>query len=953
MATGERRYHPAAMGTPLFAAGLPDVVYLVDLSSYLLRAYHAIAPLSSPRGEPTHAIHGTVTMLERLYRERRPAQLAIAMDSGRKTFRKDLYPEYKANRPPAPADLKSQIERSEEIIRAEGIPIFKQDGVEADDLIASATVALRRAGNKVVIVSADKDLMQLIDEGTVLWDTLRNKVFGIPEVEARFGVSPQKLGDLLALMGDSSDNIPGVPSVGPKTAATLLEQYGSLAGIFEHTAEITRKKLRQTLEENREAALLSRQLVELKSDIPLDLTPENLQFGRSERRDLDVLENLFSELGFTRQLAQLREGKIGIQLAEQRSSSGPAEAREATPPESTTESAKPTGDSDQRTPQTTERGGASQTSVQLVCTEDELTALEKRLAQGTWAMEVHTLSPSLHYGPLVAISVTSETEAYYLPFAHRTVGAPRGSSAEVALPRLLTALDQGNADLVVHHLKRLVVLCSQGGDVCAPGRAFDTLLASYLLDPEQKHDIPTLGQRSGVHVRDFDEIAKEGRKRLALDEIAVDLAAPYFAESGRALLAAASAQRERLEESGLADLLGSIEEPLSRLLASMEVRGVLIDTAELARLGGECELTLAALEQEATQAAGKEFNLNSPRQLETILFDDLGLKPIKRTKTSRSTDAQTLEALAEQHCLPEIILRHRQIAKLKGTYIDSLPALVNPQTGRVHGSWEQAVAATGRISSSDPNLQNIPIRSELGRAIRAAFIAPPDHVLVSADYSQIELRVLAHLSKDARLLEAFQTGQDVHTRTAMELFGVSAEGVTREMRTKAKAVNFGVIYGQGESGLAKALKIPRAEAKTFIEAYFDRYEGVRSFMDGVLERARQGEAVSSLLGRRRIVPDIKSGNRARRLAAERVAMNMPIQGSAADILKLAMLKLRVPPTPGCRMVLTVHDELVFEVPAAELPEAKRLIKTGMETAYELMVPLEVSVGAAANWKEAH
>ncbi len=915
------------MPTKLFDAGAPDVLYVVDLSSYLLRAYHAVAPLSSPKGEPTHAVHGTVTMLERLFRERRPQLTCIAMDSGRETFRKQIFPDYKANRPPAPDDLRIQIKRAEEIVRAWGLNVLKEDGVEADDLIASVTKRTLAEGRRVVIVSADKDLMQLVGPNVIMWDTLRNKVFGPEEVEERFQVPPALLGDLLALMGDSSDNIPGVPSVGPKTAATLLQEHGSLDGIFAALGTIKRKKLKETLEEHEDAARLSRRLVALKEDCAVDVSPEALAFAPEERRDEPKLLELYEELGFSRQLAALKSGTATIQTG--------------------SNSAEPRGTPQKPAPAATSR------DLLIIDSDEKLGSLSKRLEEGHWALEVHTTRPDDHRGPIIAASLSSEGIDYFLPFGHRYVGAPTQLDPIETLTRVLRALDSGSAEVSVHDLKRTLVLLGEGGIHEGIRGAHDTMLGSYLLDPERNHGLVALGANVDVSVLDYDQFSKEGRRKRTFDEMEVRPSAEYAALRTQTILKETSRQKELLEEEGLTKLLTDVELPLANLLAELERRGVLVDVEKLAKLSEVCSTQLAELEKEAHSCAGKEFNVNSPRQLETILFDDLGLKPIKRTKTSRSTDAQTLEALAEEHDLPDIILKIRQIAKLKGTYIDALPALVNKKTGRIHGAWEQAVAATGRLSSTDPNLQNIPIRSELGRKIREAFVAEPGHRVVSADYSQIELRVLAHLSQDDRLVEAFQTGQDVHARTAMEIFEVPEDQLTREMRTRAKAVNFGVIYGQGESGLAKALGIERREAARFIATYFRRYDGVRTFMDETLERARQGEAVRSILGRRRTVPDIKSGNRARRLAAERIAMNMPIQGSAADILKLAMLKLKDPVTKGTKMVLTVHDELVFEIPESEVDEASPLIVRAMESAYDLCVPLTVDIGSGENWNAAH
>lgn len=926
------------MATKLFEVGAPDVVYLVDLSSYLLRAYHAVAPLSSPSGEPTHAVHGTVTMLDRLFRERRPQMVAIAMDAGRDTFRKELYPEYKANRPPSPDDLRVQIRRSEEIVRASGLAVFKQSGVEADDLIASIVKGSRAAGHRVVIVSADKDLMQLVGDGVIMWDTLRNKVFGPPEVEERFKVPATLLGDLLALMGDSSDNIPGVPSVGPKTAATLLQDYGSLDGIYQNLENIKRKKLKETLTDNEDKARLSRRLVALKDDCEVDTSSDALAFAPASRREDDRLCDLFSELGFTRQLTAMKSGTAAIQQGGSTSSSNAGD--EGSSKESAPDEAPPTPDS-------------PLLPTHIVNTPEHLTDLIEHLAQGPWALELYTVRPDHHRGPVLGAALSSQEAQYYLPFAHRIVGAPPQLDAKETLTALLAALSSGSAALSVHDLKRCLVMLHEAEIDGALREPHDAMLGSYLLDPERGHDVVSLGAAVQLHVPEYDKFSKEGRQKRTWDELEVAQAAELAALRVAAIRRASDLQKVKLVDDGLLDLLQNVELPLARKLAELEELGVLVDTECLARLGEITKTELASLEKQAYEVVGKEFNVNSPKQLATILFDELGLKPIKRTKTARSTDAQTLEALSDEHELPALILKIRQIAKLQGTYIEALPALVSKKTGRIHGAWEQAVAATGRLSSTEPNLQNIPIRSELGRKIRDAFVAPEGYEIVSADYSQIELRVLAHLSQDERLVEAFQTGQDVHTRTAMEIFEVNEDELTRELRSRAKAVNFGVIYGQGDSALAKSLGIPKQEAARFIAAYFRRYDGVRTFMESTLDQAREGNAVHSLLGRRRTVPDIKSGHRGRRLAAERIAMNMPIQGSAADILKLAMLKLAKPVTPGSRMVLTVHDELVFEVPNSEVAEAIPGIKSAMESAYELTVPLVVEVGHGNNWNSAH
>ena len=925
--------------TQLFPAAAPDVLYIVDLSSYMLRAYHAIAPLSSPTGEPTHAVHGTVSMLERLVRQCRPALLAIAMDSGRVTFRKEIYDEYKANRPPAPADLKQQMARCEQVVRAFNIPIFKQDGVEADDLIASAVKRAHEHDLKVVIVAADKDLMQLVSEQAIMWDTMRDRVFGVPEVEERFGVRIDQVRDLLALTGDTSDNIPGVPSVGPKTAKELLVEFDTLQGIYDRIDELKKKGLKDKLIEHREKAFLSQRLVTLKDDCPIEIDTEHLRYGG---RDIPALKTLYAELGFMRQLQALSN--------EPESSSVPPLAPGTTAVPATGMAPLPSASKNASVVTI----GAPEISV--VTTQEALAALTEELRQSAhFAIAVETSSPNTLRSALVGIALSVRAgQAVYVPVGHRYMGCPKQLTLAEVRAALGPLLKDDKLGKVALDLKRVDVVLAHAGFEFA-GYAFDATLAAYLLDPESRNDREPLVQRElGVVPTSYDSLTKKKRgQTLEFDELTIEEASQFVGASAVFAYHLRERLEPRLMEDGLDKLLREIELPLAAQLARMEEHGVLVDTTYLSSLGRDCEREIARLEAEAHRIAGRAFNVNSPRQLETLLFDEIKLKPLRRTKTSRSTDADTLEALADEHPLPKVILEIRQVSKLKGTYIDALPQLLNPTTGRIHTSWEQAVAATGRLSSTDPNLQNIPIRTELGRKIRQAFVPPPGYVLVSADYSQIELRVLAHLSQDPVLLDAFRTGQDIHTRTAMEIFELREEELTREHRTRAKAVNFGVIYGQGDSGLSKSLGIARAEASSFIAAYFRRYEGVRRFMNETLERARTGEAVRSLLGRRRLLPTIRSANRAERLAAERIAMNMPIQGTAADLLKLAMLALKTPPTPGARMTLSVHDELVFEVPEAEVPEAEAKIKAAMEHVYELAVPLTVEVGHGANWNDAH
>jgi DNA polymerase-1 len=933
--------------TPLFEPGALDVLYIVDLSGYVFRAYHAIAPLTSPEtGEPTQAVYGTVAMLEKMVRQRRPAMLAVAMDSKTPTFRKDIYQEYKAHRPPQPPDLGPQMARCREIVDAFAIPVFQQDGFEADDLIAAAVAQARERGWRVVIVSADKDLMQLVGDDVVLWDTMRDKVFGPPEVVERFGVPVAQVRDWLALTGDTSDNIPGVPSVGPKTARDLLVEYQTIDGIYANIDRIERKGLREKLREHQDAARLSQHLVTLRSDVPCVFEPEKLRYGG---RDVGRLRELYRVLGFTRQFAALEnEAEPVLPAAQPKPRPSGGEQTGFT-------FAFAAGPAKPALPGKELQGELLvETPTRTIFDAAELERASATLSAGGFSIVVESSTPTAIRGSVVGIGLSTATDTFYLPLGHRYMGAPSQLDSKVIRAALAPVFENPALPKFCHDGKQVRVALARAGFELR-GVAFDTMLASYLVDPEAMHDLGEVSVRElGVAVGTPSSLVPKVKGRdVGFDEAPVEEAAALVGGRASAVRRLSARLGEKLSEEHLTDVLTQIELPLAEVLADMEGKGVLVDTEQLRVLGTRVEKQLVELEQEAHRVAGRAFNVNSPRQLEALLFDELRLKHVRRTKTSRSTDADTLEVLAEQHALPKVILEIRQLSKLKGTYIDTLPTLLHPETKRIHTRWEQAVAATGRISSTDPNLQNIPIRSELGREIRAAFVAPPGHFMVSADYSQIELRVLAHLSKDPVLVDAFRSGQDVHTRTAIEVFGVKPDEVTSEMRRRAKAVNFGIIYGQGDSGLAKGLGIPRTEAASFIAAYFRKYEGVRRFMGEVLETARAAGSIRTLFGRRRMVPDIGSENRARRLAAERIAMNTPIQGTAADLLKLAMLAFKEPPTPGARMVLTVHDELVFEVPEGEVDLASERIRKAMESVHELEVPLVVDVGRGKNWSEAH
>ncbi|WP_437656016.1 DNA polymerase I [Sorangium sp. So ce1182] len=895
--------------TALPPAGAPDVLYLIDLSGYVFRAYHAISPLSSPSGEPTHATFGTVAMLTKLVDERKPAYLGVAMDSAGKTFRDDLDPRYKAHRPPPPPDLGVQMNRCREIVEAYRIPIFIHEGLEADDLIAVAVERAKERGLRVVIASSDKDLMQLVDNDRVmLWDAMRDKVYGPPEVVAKFGVPPEQVRDLLALVGDSSDNVPGVPGVGLKTAAELLAQFGSLASLYARLDEVKKQRIRESLKQHEADALLSQKLVTLDGSAPVSLDLETLRYGGA---DTGRLRELFTELGFSRFLKAVRAPE-------------PA-ARAAT--------------------------------YRVIATREELEAFARSArAAGRLALDVHATTREPMSAHVCGIALACEPgQAVYVPLGHRYLGAPAQLSMSDVDAVLGPLLADPELPKIGHDVKfcEVILLRHRIGIV---GVAFDTMLASYLLDPEAKNQLHELAERElGAKMQTIEEVApkRRGQAQRALDEIELGEASSFGAAFADVALSLTDRLRPRLRAERLEDLLVQIELPLSAVLAEMELTGVLVDPQALGQLGARMTTELAALEEKARELVGHDINLASPKQLEAVLFDELGLRSQRKTKTGRSTDADVLETLSEDHPFPGVVLEHRMIAKLKGTYVDALPRLVHPGTGRIHTRWGQAVAATGRLSSQDPNLQNIPIRTELGRMIRRAFVAPPGSVIVSADYSQIELRVLAHLSKDPVLVDAFRTGQDVHVRTAMEIFGVDEAGVTDEMRRRSKTINFGVIYGMGESALAKRLDISRAEAARFIDAYFARYRGVHEFMEQTMADAKRSESVRTLLGRRRLLPDLRSSDRMRRAQAERIAQNTPIQGTAADLLKLAMVRVPRPVVPGARMVLTVHDELAFEVPAGAVDEAKAKVRQAMESVFPLDVPLVVDIGHGPTWADAH
>jgi DNA polymerase-1 len=920
-------------------AGARDVLYLVDLSGYVFRAYHALPPLSNSRGEPTHAVLGTVNMLQKVVAERRPHLFVVAMDSRARTFRHDLDARYKATRPAPPPDLSQQMARVEEIVRAWDVACFARDGFEADDLIASVTARAMGEGWRVVIVSSDKDLMQLVhddDERIVLWDSMRDRVYGPREVREKLGVAPSQVRDFLALTGDTSDNIPGVPGVGPKTASDLLAQFGSIEGMYANVDQVAKPKLRENLKAHEGDARVSQRLVTLDASTVVEWDRSKLLWGGANVREL---RRLYTELEFQRQLDQLdtMASYAASDAPEGRGGSAERAGAPSAAPEPATRVYEPVLDT---------------------------ATLERVVAQarerGQIGIAVAPTSDDAMRADILGVSVAAEPgRGYYVPMAHRYLGAPKQLDWSAVRAALGPILGDPAVAKVGFDVKRAAIVLRRFG---APlvGPTFDVQVAAYLLDPESPNGLKELSRRElGVAKapagRGEEPPAKARASQPMFDEIDVERATEMAAPDAELPVSLRARLEPRLEVERLAALMRDVEVPLEGVLAAMEMRGVLVDVPILGAIGQKAEEQLRELESACKQIAGRDWAVRSRDQLEKILFDELRLPVVKRTpKGGRSTDADVLEALSEHHDLPKRLLEFRELDKLKGTYIDALPRYVNPATGRIHTRFDQAVAATGRLSSADPNLQNIPIRTELGRAIRGAFVAPPGHVILSADYSQIELRVLAHLAQDAELVDAFATGEDVHVRTAALVFDKPREQVTADERRAAKTINFGVIYGMGDSALAKQLGIPREQAARFIAAYFTRYSGVARFMEKSVDAARQGGEARTLLGRRRFLPNLHSANRALRFEAERIARNTPIQGTAADILKLAMIDLgREATVEGASMVLTVHDELVFEVPEGDAKRASEAIRARMASAMKLAVPLVVDVGWGKSWADAH
>jgi DNA polymerase-1 len=942
-------------GALLPEPGAESVLYLVDISGYVFRAFYALPPLTSERGEPTGALYGVTTMLLKLVRERRPHMLAVVMDGKGPSFRRDLYTEYKSNRPSAPDDLKQQMGRVREVADAYAIPCYERDGVEADDLIATLVKKARQAGRPVVIVSADKDLLQLVGEGVWMLDTMKQRAFGPAETVEKLGVTPEQVRDYLALVGDSSDNVPGVPSVGPKTAVELLTQYGTLDGIYEHLPELKKKALKAKLEEHKALAYLSRDLVSLKDDYELELDETKLIYGGW---DDAALRTFVKHYGFVRLIEQLGPGPLVAGQGGASAEAAPLQLSlgEASAPGGTANPAA-SGSLPAVSHAAPKEPAPPELSLRVIERAEELSAVAEAIERaGSCALFAATEGDEPVAGALVGLALSWGEEGVYIPLGHAYLGCPPQIANDALKHALAKVLENPGIPKRSSSAKRDTIALAHHG-IALAGVSFDCMLASYLLDPDLRgHGLQQIYLRKyDLEIPGHEGLVGKGKVKRQLSELSAEEVLPWAAREVNLVAVGASLAAE-LDKAQETNVLTQVELPLAEVLADMERRGVMCDANRLRELSRTVDKEIQAYEKKCFELVGKEFNVNSPRQLETILFDDLKLPVVEKTKTGRSTNADVLEELAILHPLPAAILEHRSLAKLKGTYLDALPREINPRTGRIHTKFEQAVAATGRLSSNEPNLQNIPIRTEIGRSIRTAFVAAPGFRIFAADYSQIELRVLAHLSDDPALTEAFANDDDVHVLTASALFGVDREHVSRDQRAAAKTVNFAVIYGQTQFALARNLRIARGEAQRYIKAFFERYAGVRRYLDTLVVEARATGSVRTLMGRRRLVRDITAKNHAVRSGAERIAQNTPIQGSAADIMKTAMVRVHAALAQAgmrSRMVLTVHDELVFEAAEGEHEALEKLVREAMEGAVQLKVPLVVGSGWGESWGEAH
>jgi len=907
---------------------------LIDGSSYLYRAFHALPPLTTSRGEPTGAMLGVLNMIAKLRKEHAPRRMAVVFDAPGKTFRDELFEAYKAHRPTMPQDLRSQIAPLLKIIEAQGLPLLRIEGVEADDVIGTLARRAAQAGERVLISTGDKDMAQLVDASITLINTMSNTVLDREGVKAKFGVTPEQIIDYLALAGDSSDNIPGIEKVGPKTAAKLLGEYGSLENLVQH-AESVRGKVGENLRAGLETLELSRKLATIRTDVPLPLEPQALEPGAADTEQLRELYEHYELRALLRQLeapeADAPHGRDAPVAAHETHASAVAHPH------------------------------APARHYHTILTREDLQHwLHKLRAAELFAFDTETTSLDYMQAKIVGVSFSVEPgEAAYLPLAHEYAGAPTQLDRDEALAALRPLLEDEHRAKLGHHLKYDAHVLANHG-IALAGMRFDSMLESYVWDSvATRHDMDSVARKYlGIETIHYEDVTGKGAKAIAFSEVPLERAAEYAAEDADVTLQLHQCLWPKISAvPALKRLYEEIEQPLVPVLLRMERTGVLVDRARLVAQSGELAHRLAELTAQAHAEAGAPFNIDSPKQLQQVLFEQLKLPVLRKTpKGQPSTAEDVLEELSGDYPLPRTVLEYRALAKLKSTYTEKLPELINAETGRIHTSYHQAVAQTGRLSSTDPNLQNIPVRTPEGRRIRQAFIAPEGQVLLAADYSQIELRIMAHLSGDEGLLSAFAAERDVHQATAAEVFATPLEAVTPEQRRLAKTINFGLIYGMSAFGLARQLGIERGAAQRYVERYFERYPGVRRFMDDTRQQAREQGYVETVFGRRLYLPDIRSGNTQVRQYAERSAINAPMQGTAADIIKRAMIAVDAwcRAHPGqARLIMQVHDELVLEVAPAHLHAVRDAVRHCMSSAASLRVPLSVEIGSGANWDEAH
>ena len=888
-------------------------LYLIDGSSYIFRAFFGVRQqLSTSNGFPTNALYGFINMLQKVIRDEKPDYLVVAFDSPDKTFRHKIYPNYKANRDAPPEELSRQFPYFEPLVKAYGLSSIRRPGFEADDIIGTLAKKGQQKGLDIVIVSGDKDMMQLISPHIYMLDTMKNKKFMDKEVVEKFGVQADKVVEVMGLMGDSSDHIPGVKGVGPKTAAELIRKFGSIESLYKRIDEVEKKNLKEKLERDKENAFMSRELVSIDTEMDLEFNSDLMILGKI---DSVKLKKMFEEFEFVSFLEGMQDG-------------------------------------------TANSLEVDRSEYKTILTEKSFNDLIESLAKKkSFAFDVETTSKRPVWARLVGISFSfNDGNAFYLPLAHRYLGAPEQLEFEVVREKLKQVFEDKSIKKCGHNIKYDLIVMSNEG-IALDGVDFDTMIASYLLNPSSRgHGLDALTMEYFGHKNlTYKEMTGTGSKEIGFDEVEVGRATEYAAEDSDMTWRLKGKLQPQLKDSTL-KLYKEIELPLLEVLAEIELNGVYIDRKHLTELSSKIDKKLLRLEKDIYVLADEQFNINSPKQLSVILFEKLKLPVVKKTKTGYSTDVSVLGQLALKHKLPEQVLSYRQLAKLKSTYVDALPGEIFKKTGRVHTSFNQTVAATGRLSSSNPNLQNIPIRSDMGKEIRKAFTAEEDNMLLSADYSQIELRILAHLSKDKALKRAFDKGEDVHARTAADIFGGSIGQVDEKSRRMAKAVNFGIIYGLSAFGLSRQLNISRRDAQDFIDQYFSLYSSVKDFMGNTITEARECGYTLTMFHRRRYLPDLKSDNRQVRESAERIAINSPIQGSAADLIKVAMIRLSRNLKKiklNSKMILQVHDELLFECPVQEKKEIESLVRKEMEGAYSLSVPLVVDIGWGKNWNEAH